>query len=55
MKAKTDLACAASHAEVDWHAIDWRAVTQNVRRLQARIVKDTQVTGVWPRPLWGRS
>jgi len=40
MKAKIDLACAASHG--------------NVRRLQERIVKDTQVTGVWPRPLLGR-
>lgn len=46
MKAKTDLACAASHAEVDWHAIDWRTVTQNVRRLQARIVKATR-EGRW--------
>ena len=26
----------------DWHAADWRAVNQNVRRLQARIVKATQ-------------
>ena len=42
MKAKTDLACAASHVEVDWPAMDWRKVTQNVRRLQARIVKATQ-------------
>ncbi len=33
---------AASHAEVDWHAIDWRQVNHNVRRLQARIVKATQ-------------
>ena len=41
MKAKTDLACAASHVEVDWPAMDWRKVTQNVRRLQARIVKAT--------------
>ena len=39
-------ACAASHAEVDWHAIDWQAVNQNVRRLQARIVKATQ-EGRW--------
>ena len=42
MKAKTDLACAASHVEVDWPAMDWRKVTQNVRRLQARIVKATR-------------
>jgi RNA-directed DNA polymerase len=26
----------------DWHSADWRAVNQNVRRLQARIVKATQ-------------
>jgi RNA-directed DNA polymerase len=37
---------AASHAEVDWHAIDWQQVHQNVRRLQARIVKATQ-EGRW--------
>jgi RNA-directed DNA polymerase len=46
MKAKTDLACAASHAEVNWPAIDWRKVTQTVRRLQARIVKATR-EGRW--------
>ena len=49
MKAKTDPACAASHVEVDWPALDWRKVTQNVRRLQARIVKATHVTVVKPR------
>ncbi len=27
---------------MDWHSADWRAVNQNVRRLQARIVKATQ-------------
>ena len=37
---------AASHAEVDWHSIDWQPVTENVRRLQARIVKATQA-GRW--------
>ena len=37
---------AASHAEVDWHAIDWRQANHNVRRLQARIVKATQ-EGRW--------
>lgn len=37
---------AASHAEVDWHSIDWPKVHQNVRRLQARIVKATQ-QGRW--------
>ena len=56
MKAKTDLACAASHVEVDWPAMDWRKVTQNVRRLQARIEKATRagVTVVKPRPSAGR-
>ena len=33
---------ATSHGLKDWHAIDWRAVNQNVRRLQARIVKAEQ-------------
>jgi RNA-directed DNA polymerase len=37
---------AASHDTVDWHAINWRRVTQNVRRLQVRIVKATQA-GRW--------
>jgi RNA-directed DNA polymerase len=37
---------AASHAEVDWHALNWRAVHENVRRLQARIVKATKA-GRW--------
>jgi RNA-directed DNA polymerase len=37
---------AASHPLVDWHAIDWRKANQNVRRLQARIVKATQA-GRW--------
>jgi len=37
---------AASHGEVDWHSIDWQHVNQNVRRLQARIVKATQ-EGRW--------
>ena len=39
---------AASHATVDGRAIDWRRVNQNVRRLQARIVKATQ-EGRWGR------
>lgn len=26
----------------DWHSVDWRTVNQNVRRLQARIVKASQ-------------
>ena len=37
---------ASSHKEINWHAIDWRKVHQNVRRLQARIVKATQ-EGRW--------
>ncbi len=37
---------AASHMTDDWHAIDWQAVDQNVRRLQARIVKATK-EGRW--------
>jgi RNA-directed DNA polymerase len=37
---------AASHAEVDWTAINWQKVTTEVRRLQARIVKATQA-GKW--------
>jgi len=37
---------AASHDVGDWHAIDWHAVNQNVRRLQARIVKATK-EGRW--------
>ena len=37
---------AASRGEGDWHAIDWQQVTQNVRRLQARIVKAIQ-EGRW--------
>ncbi len=36
---------AASH-NVDWHTINWQKVHENVRRLQARIVKATQA-GRW--------
>jgi RNA-directed DNA polymerase len=42
MTANTLLAGAFSHVEVNWHAINWQKVYQNVRRLQARIVKATQ-------------
>src|SRR3989454_4686430 len=45
MTANT-FAGAASHSEVNWRTIDWSAVHQNVRRLQARIVKATQ-QGRW--------
>ncbi len=30
---------ASSHTGNEWHAIEWQQVHQNVRRLQARIVK----------------
>src|SRR5207249_2690499 len=33
---------ASFHGVTDWHAIDWKSVSRNVRRLQARIVKATQ-------------
>ncbi len=47
MKANQgNIACATSHNEVDWHAINWQKANQNVRRLQARIVKATQ-EGKW--------
>ena len=42
----TLLAGAAPHPMTDWHAINWPKVHQNVRRLQARIVKATKV-GKW--------
>lgn len=40
----------------DWHSVAWRKVKQNVRRLQARIVKATQAkrwnqVKAWPRLL----
>ena len=37
-----DAAGASFHGVTDWHAIDWHKVNQNVRRLQARIVKATK-------------
>src|SRR5215510_4924698 len=37
---------AASRDTGEWHAIDWRRVTRNVRRLQVRIVKALQA-GKW--------
>ena len=33
----------AVSAATDWHSIEWRKVNQAVRRLQARIVKATQL------------
>ncbi len=46
MTASPRHAGAASHELVQWHTIDWQDVHQNVRRLQARIVKATQ-EGRW--------
>ena len=40
------IAGAASHGDVDWHAIDWPKVHTTVRRLQARIVQATKA-GRW--------
>ncbi len=37
---------AVSHLPTDWHARHWQAVHETVRRLQARLVKATQV-GTW--------
>lgn len=42
MTATQTLAGAASRPTTGWHDIQWRAVHQNVRRLQARIVKATR-------------
>ena len=42
----TSLTGASSHTGDEWHDINWRKVHQNVRRLQARIVKATQ-EGRW--------
>ena len=44
--AATSLTGAPSHTGDEWHDINWRQVHQNVRRLQARIVKATQ-EGRW--------
>jgi RNA-directed DNA polymerase len=40
------IAGAASHATVNWQALDWLSVQRNVRRLQTRIVKATK-EGRW--------
>ncbi len=40
------IAGAASHRDLDWHAIHWQQAHEHVRRLQARIVKATQ-QGKW--------
>jgi len=45
--AAGDLAAgAASHDEIEWHAIEWQKAHRIVRRLQARIVQATQ-QGRW--------
>lgn len=46
MTAEVVTAGAVSHRELNWHAISWQAAHQNVRRLQARIVKAMQ-QGRW--------
>jgi RNA-directed DNA polymerase len=46
MTAETTTAGAASHQEVNWHAMNWQAVNQEVKRLQVRIVK-AQQQGKW--------
>jgi len=45
-EAASSLTGAPSHPDGEWHAIDWRKVHQEVRRLQARIVKAVQA-GRW--------
>jgi RNA-directed DNA polymerase len=42
MTAGAQQAGAVSHNHVDWDAINWHQVNDNVRRLQARIVKATK-------------
>ena len=39
-----DTVCAASDGEMNWHEINWVKCHSQVRRLQARIVKATQVS-----------
>lgn len=46
MTAAATLTGAVSRDAAGWHDIDWRAVNQVVRRLQARIVKATRA-GRW--------
>lgn len=44
-----DLSAGATpHRPEDWHSINWKQVNENVRRLQARIVKATKA-GKWHR------
>ncbi len=44
--SEAEAAGASFHGVTDWYAIYWRSVNQNVRRLQARIVKATK-EGRW--------
>jgi RNA-directed DNA polymerase len=46
MTAETSTAGAASHQEMNWHAINWQTVNREVKRLQVRIVK-AQQQGKW--------
>ena len=46
MRAGNTTACAPSGMKVNWNTINWGTVNQNVKRLQARIVKATQ-EGRW--------
>lgn len=46
MTTQAASAGAPSHGLTDWHGIDWAKCQQDVRRLQARIVKATQ-EGRW--------
>ncbi|MGZ3627722.1 MAG: hypothetical protein ACXVDN_08635 [Ktedonobacteraceae bacterium] len=36
--SEVEAAGASFHGVTDWHAINWREINHNVRRLQARIV-----------------
>ncbi len=46
MNTGSNLVCASSNMEATWHTINWSECHQNVRRLQARIVKATR-EGRW--------
>jgi len=46
MDAVPEAVCASSRELVPWHSIDWVKCHQNVKRLQARIVKATE-EGRW--------
>jgi len=46
MDAVPKTGCAPSREPVPWHSIDWAKCHQNVKRLQARIVKATE-EGRW--------